>query len=201
LGKILSSTEPIRQHLLPCGNKKAESMPVTYVKPYVKRQKNDGADAEDICEAVTRSSVRFVATKTSERYFNNLTSEWTTLWCQPKSAIQVIAGDAIKRFAEIEHTHPHESLIGREFELQLPFDRIQKRFIGNRYGEYLPFIPGNTEYVVNARSDQPGDYYWWLKEPCSYNPTTGIASGGTTPSIPAFENLLDAPSPWARSHP
>ena len=29
-------------------------MPASYVKPYVKRQKNDAADAEAICEAVTR---------------------------------------------------------------------------------------------------------------------------------------------------
>jgi transposase len=37
------------------------------VKPYVKRQKNDAADAEAICEAVTRANMRFVATKTSEQ--------------------------------------------------------------------------------------------------------------------------------------
>ena len=35
-------------------------MPPTYVKPYVKRQKNDAADADAICEAVTRPSMRFV---------------------------------------------------------------------------------------------------------------------------------------------
>ena len=39
----------------------------TYVKPYVKRQKNDAADAEAICEAVTRANMRFVATKTLEQ--------------------------------------------------------------------------------------------------------------------------------------
>ena len=39
-------------------------MPAAYVKPYVKRQKNDAADAEAICEAVTRANMRFVATKT-----------------------------------------------------------------------------------------------------------------------------------------
>jgi len=39
-------------------------MPPAYVKPYVKRQKNDAADAEAICEAVTRANMRFVATKT-----------------------------------------------------------------------------------------------------------------------------------------
>jgi len=37
------------------------------VKPYVKRQKNDSADAEAICEAVTRANMRFVVTKTPEQ--------------------------------------------------------------------------------------------------------------------------------------
>ena len=41
-------------------------MPPSYVKPYVKRQKNDMADAEAICEAVTRPTMRFVETKTPE---------------------------------------------------------------------------------------------------------------------------------------
>jgi transposase len=36
-------------------------MPPAYVKPYVKRQKNDATDAEAICEAVTRANMRFVA--------------------------------------------------------------------------------------------------------------------------------------------
>ena len=39
-------------------------MPPSYVKPYVKRQKNDTADAEAICEAVTRPTMRFVEVKT-----------------------------------------------------------------------------------------------------------------------------------------
>ena len=42
-------------------------MPPAYVKPYVKRQKNDAADAEAICEAVTRASMRCVPTKTLEQ--------------------------------------------------------------------------------------------------------------------------------------
>ena len=39
-------------------------MPARYVKPYVKRNKNDMADAEAICEAVTRPTMRFVPIKT-----------------------------------------------------------------------------------------------------------------------------------------
>jgi len=42
-------------------------MPPAYVKPYLKRQKNDSADAEAICEAVTRTNMRFVPTKTVEQ--------------------------------------------------------------------------------------------------------------------------------------
>ena len=42
-------------------------MPPTYVKPYVKRQKNDAADAEAICEAVTRPTMRFVPVKGQEQ--------------------------------------------------------------------------------------------------------------------------------------
>ena len=42
-------------------------MPPAYVKPYIKRQKNDAADAEAICEAVTRANMRFVETKTPEQ--------------------------------------------------------------------------------------------------------------------------------------
>lgn len=42
-------------------------IPPAYVKPYVKRHKNDAADAEAICEAVTRPSMRFVPIKSAEQ--------------------------------------------------------------------------------------------------------------------------------------
>ena len=42
-------------------------IPPRYVKPYVKRQKNDAADAEAICEAVTRPNMRFVPIKSPEQ--------------------------------------------------------------------------------------------------------------------------------------
>ncbi|MGY3364307.1 transposase [Bradyrhizobium sp. GM2.4] len=42
-------------------------MPPAYVKPYVKRNKTDVADAEAICEAVTRPTMRFVPVKTAEQ--------------------------------------------------------------------------------------------------------------------------------------
>jgi transposase len=42
-------------------------LPPQYVKPYVKRNKNDAADAEAICEAMSRPRMRFVPVKTAEQ--------------------------------------------------------------------------------------------------------------------------------------
>jgi transposase len=42
-------------------------MPPQYVKPYVKTNKHDAADAEAICEAVTRPTMRFIPVKTIEQ--------------------------------------------------------------------------------------------------------------------------------------
>ena len=42
-------------------------IPPAYVKPYVKHQKNDAADAEAICEAVTRPTMRFVEVKSVDQ--------------------------------------------------------------------------------------------------------------------------------------
>ncbi len=42
-------------------------MPARYVKAYVKRNKNDAADAQAICEAVTRPTMRVVAVKSREQ--------------------------------------------------------------------------------------------------------------------------------------
>ncbi|XEN34629.1 transposase (plasmid) [Ensifer sp. WSM1721] len=41
-------------------------IPPAYVKPFVKRQKNDAADAEAICEAAQRPTMRFVAVKSDD---------------------------------------------------------------------------------------------------------------------------------------
>src|SRR5262249_12798834 len=47
-------------------------IPAAYVKPFVKRQKNDAADAEAICEAAQRPSMRFVPVKDEEQQANGV---------------------------------------------------------------------------------------------------------------------------------
>lgn len=46
---------------------KVRLMPASYVKAYVKRNKNDARDAEACCEAVSRPTMRFVPTKSVEQ--------------------------------------------------------------------------------------------------------------------------------------
>jgi transposase len=43
-------------------------MPPQFVKPYVKTNKNDKADSEAICEAVTRPTMRFMPIKTGDQH-------------------------------------------------------------------------------------------------------------------------------------
>jgi len=42
-------------------------LPPQYVKPYVRRNKNDAADADAICEAMSRPRMRFVPVKSAEQ--------------------------------------------------------------------------------------------------------------------------------------
>ncbi|MBB5713179.1 IS110 family transposase [Sphingomonas xinjiangensis] len=47
-------------------------IPPAYVKPFVKRHKNDAVDAEAICEAAQRPNMRFVAIKSEEQQASGL---------------------------------------------------------------------------------------------------------------------------------
>ena len=62
-------------------------MPPAYVKPYVKRQKNDAADAEAICEAVMRPTMRFVATKTPEQQSGLMLHRTRHLFIRQQTAV------------------------------------------------------------------------------------------------------------------
>jgi len=62
-------------------------MPPAYVKPYVKRNKNDAIDAEAICEAVTRPNMRFVATKTPERQSGLVLHRTRHLFIRQRTAV------------------------------------------------------------------------------------------------------------------
>lgn len=62
-------------------------MPAQYLKPYVKRGKNDAADAEAICEAVTRPTMRFVAIKTPEQQSATMLHRVRLVLCRQRTQL------------------------------------------------------------------------------------------------------------------
>jgi len=61
--------------------------PSAYVKPYVKRGKADAADAEAICEAVTRPTMRFVAVKSVEQQAALMLHKTRDLYVRQRTAL------------------------------------------------------------------------------------------------------------------
>jgi transposase len=55
---------------------KVRLIPPAYVKPFVNRQKNDAIDAEAICEAAQRPSMRFVAVKSEQQQIARSLRYW-----------------------------------------------------------------------------------------------------------------------------
>ncbi|PJK30665.1 IS110 family transposase [Minwuia thermotolerans] len=60
-------------------------IPPIYVKPYVKRQKNDAADAEAIAEAASRPTMRFVAVKSAEQQGSGMLFRTRDLWVRQRT--------------------------------------------------------------------------------------------------------------------
>src|SRR5499426_1115744 len=66
---------------------KVRLMPPAYVKPYVKRQKNDAADPEAICEAGSRPSMRCVEAKTPEQQGGGTLHRTRHWWIRQQTAV------------------------------------------------------------------------------------------------------------------
>ncbi len=94
-------------------------------------------------------------------YVSNLDSGWTSLWCPlhqlPEAAIQVIAEDqfsAMQRFVDMGFRDASRTMR----EKSLPFTHVERKFYGDRYGEYRSRIPRTADYacqVIHASTKAP----------------------------------------------
>jgi transposase len=92
-------------------------MPPANVKPYVKRQRNNMADAEAICEAVTRTNMRFVPTNTPEQQSGLVLHRTRHLFIrQQTSVINAIRA----HLAEFGVTHRSDAKASRSCYVSLP---------------------------------------------------------------------------------
>lgn len=85
-------------------------IPPAYVKPYVKRQKNDAADAEAICEAVTRPNMRFVPVKSAERQGVLMLHRTRDLLMRQRTMMLNAARGHLAEFGIVTAQGPHKLL-------------------------------------------------------------------------------------------
>ena len=89
-------------------------MPPVYVKPYVKRQKNDATDAEAICEAVARANMRFVPTKTPEQQSGLVLHRTRHLFVRQQTSLMNVIRPHLAEFGIVAPVGRHgvEELLG-----------------------------------------------------------------------------------------
>lgn len=98
----------------------------------------------------------YVLTQSMYDYINNLNTGWVTFWCKqhnfPENAIQVICEDEIYNFYKIS-SQPYSVFKGKDIERMLPYTKVERNFIGDRYSEYTDTIPDNADYACQVRRD------------------------------------------------
>ena len=92
-------------------------MPPAYVKPYVKRQKNDMADAEAICEAVARANMRFVPVKTPQQQSGLVLHRTRHLCIRQQTAVIMRSGLTLPNSASL---HRLGVKVSRNCSVSLP---------------------------------------------------------------------------------
>lgn len=142
-------------------------MPPAYVKPYVKRGKTDASDAQAICEAVTRPTMRFVAVKSAEQQAAlSLHRTRDLLVRQRTQLVNMIRG----MLAEFGIVLPD----GVERALGLapdPRQRGHARCAGHSPGGPQPSVRAGARHPCPSPSDRP------LPARLTQNQRSGAASG------------------------
>jgi hypothetical protein len=109
----------------------------------------------------------FIISARMQNYINSITDDWIAPAIQshamPESAIQIMAGDGLMSYLQFTRK-PYSDIVGAVAEKFLPFTRIEKDFIGSRYGETLHHVPREADFVTQTNPNMRGkrEYYWWI---------------------------------------
>lgn len=113
-------------------------MPAAYVKPYVKRGKTDAVDAEAICEAVTRPTMRFVAVKSKEQQALLAMHRVRQLIVRQKTQILNVIRGLLREFGHVIGNGPVAAM----------------RFVKAFQTDACPDIPDLAKSVLKTLCDQ-----------------------------------------------
>jgi len=129
-------------------------------------------------------------------HFNQIEEGWSAPWCsrhtRPETAIQVVAGESLNAFHDWAAVDYGE-LAGTNHENAFPFTRILREFNGDRFGEFLSFVPADADWVTQTRWRDPWpQYFWWLKESDSKSSAHGEQPQKVKPAMAARARSLDS---------
>lgn len=92
-------------------------------------------------------------------FVNNLALGWVAFWCPrwsfPETCIQVVCADQLSNYLALGALQYSESFCGKTIETLLPFTHVRKDFIGDRYGEYLQWVPEDADYACQIPDEWP----------------------------------------------
>ncbi len=92
-------------------------------------------------------------------FINGLSSGWTALWCPrwkfPETCIQIICEDQLEAYARLASISYADELADKPIEFMLPFTDVRKDFVGDRYGEYLQWVPEDADYGCQIPEEWP----------------------------------------------
>lgn len=113
-------------------------MPAFYVKPYVKRGKTDAVDAEAICEAVTRPTMRFVPVKGKDQQALLAMHRVRNLFVRQKTQVLNVIRGLLREFGQVVGNGPVAAM----------------RFVKSCQAGELPDIPDLAKGVLTTLCDQ-----------------------------------------------
>lgn len=106
----------------------------------------------------------FIVSPQMARYIRNCEKGWETFWIPmydfASAEIQILNRDALQTLKKFVST-PYEKRNGTLMEKELPYTKINRNFVGNRYGELRLQQPKEADFYSQAPGDI--DITWNLK--------------------------------------
>lgn len=169
-------------------------IPPAYVKPFVKRQKNDAADAEAIAEAASRPTMRFVPTKTQEQQARAMIFRTRDLLVRQRTQlINALRGHLAEHGVIAPQGPVHVNVLAAAIddpERKLP---MLVRAIGRMYLEQITVLCDKIGELEKAlrREARRGEKTSRLQTMPGIGPITAIAIETFAPAMTTFKRGRD----------
>jgi transposase len=169
-------------------------IPPAYVKPFVKRQKNDTADAEAIAEAAARPTMRFVAVKTEEQQARSMVFRTRDLLVRQRTQlINALRGHLAEHGIIAPHGPAHVKVLAAAISDSGRSLPGLVRDIGTVYLEQIALLDGKIAELekVLRREAQRGTETCRLQTMPGIGPITAMAIESFAPPMTVFKRGRD----------